>query len=87
MKKYNTLLAVPYFLWLLFFVLAPVVLVVGYSFFDQSGHFTLANYAEYFGSGKYLLMTFNSITVCSFDHLDHTFAQLSDSVFFDKIKA
>lgn len=61
MKKYNTLLAVPYFLWLLFFVLAPVVLVVGYSFFDQSGHFTLANYAEYFGSGKYLLMTFNSV--------------------------
>lgn len=61
MKRYNLLLAIPYFLWLLFFVLAPVILVITYSFFDQSGHFTLANYAEYFSSGKYLLMTFNSV--------------------------
>ena len=61
MKKYNAFFAIPYFLWLVFFVLAPVILIVGYSFFDSNGNFTLQNYATYFASGKYLAMTFNSV--------------------------
>ena len=61
MKKYNTLFAIPYFIWLVLFVIAPVILIFGYSFLDSQGHFTLANYATYFASGKYLMMTFNSV--------------------------
>ncbi|ETA73444.1 ABC transporter permease [Ligilactobacillus equi] len=61
MKKMQTFFAIPYFLWLGLFVIAPLALVFGYSFLDTAGHFTLANYANYFGSLKYLLMTFNSV--------------------------
>ena len=61
MKKMQTLFAIPYFLWLVLFVFAPVALIVFYSFLDPQGHFTLTNYQTYFASGKYLLMTFNSV--------------------------
>ena len=61
MKKMRVFFAIPYFLWLLLFVIAPVILVVGYSFLDISGHFTLSNYSAYLGSSKYLMMTFNSV--------------------------
>lgn len=61
MKKVQTLFAIPYFLWLLLFVFAPVALIVFYSFLNTSGQFTLQNYDSYFTSGKYLIMTFNSV--------------------------
>ena len=61
MTKVRRIYAVPYVLWLLLFVLAPVLLIVYQSFFDMSGTFTLANYQDYFRSGKYLTMTLNSI--------------------------
>ncbi|ATO55036.1 ABC transporter permease [Loigolactobacillus coryniformis] len=61
MKKYNAFYSVPYVLWLLLFVIAPLVLIVYQSFFNISGQFTLGNYQDYFGSGTYLRMTFNSI--------------------------
>ena len=61
MTKVRRIYAVPYVLWLLLFVLAPVLLIVYQSFFDMSGTFTLENYQDYFRSGKYLTMTLNSI--------------------------
>lgn len=61
MKKYNAFYSVPYVLWLLLFVIAPLVLIVYQSFFNISGQFTLGNYQDYFGSGTYLRMTLNSI--------------------------
>ena len=61
MTKVRRIYAVPYLLWLLLFVLAPVLMIVYQSFFDMNGQFTLANYQTYFASGKYLTMTFNSI--------------------------
>ena len=60
MKKINPLLTIPYYLWIGLFVIAPVLLIVYYSFIDIHGNFTLSNYENYFGSGKYLMMTFNS---------------------------
>ena len=85
MKKYNAFFAIPYFLWLVFFVLAPVILIVGYSFFDSNGNFTLQNYATYFASGKYLAMTFNSVLYAFLiTLLTH---QLSDGIFSDEIEA
>ncbi|GBG93744.1 spermidine/putrescine ABC transporter permease protein [Ligilactobacillus salitolerans] len=60
MHKMRSLFAVPYALWLLLFVFAPVVLILGYSFMDINGHFTLANYQAFFSSSNYLLLTLNS---------------------------
>lgn len=51
----------PYLLWLLLFVIAPVALIFYYSFFDINHHFTLSNYTNFFTSGTYLTMTFNSV--------------------------
>ena len=52
--------SVPYIVWLVLFVIAPMLLILYQAFFDISGQFTLANYATYFQSGNYLAMTLNS---------------------------
>lgn len=61
MKNMRRFYSVPYFFWLLFFVIAPVILIVYQSFFDMSGHFTLDNYRTYLTSSTYLRMTLNSV--------------------------
>ena len=62
MKNKGTIsYTVPYYLWLVLFVIAPVVLLVIQSFGNIYGHFTFDNYATYFSSGTYLRMTFNSV--------------------------
>ena len=55
----RSLAYIPYYLWVALFVIAPVVLVVYYSLFDVSGHFTLSNYADFF-TPVYLSMTLSS---------------------------
>ncbi|WP_407058270.1 ABC transporter permease [Tigheibacillus jepli] len=50
---------VPYFLWIIVFVVAPLLLVLYYSFFDVEGHFTFTNYQKFF-TPVYLKMTFSS---------------------------
>lgn len=49
-----------YSIWLLFFVIAPVALIVYQSFFNLDHQLTLANYQTYLGSSVYLKMTLNS---------------------------
>lgn len=49
----------PYYLWILLFVIAPIALVVYYSFLDLSGNFTLSNYANFFSS-TYFRLTLSS---------------------------
>ncbi|WP_079504696.1 ABC transporter permease [Mesobacillus jeotgali] len=49
----------PYTLWMVFFVIAPIVLVVYYSFLDINGQFSLANYQKFF-TPVYLTMTLSS---------------------------
>ncbi|HER6772310.1 TPA: ABC transporter permease [Streptococcus pyogenes] len=61
MKKTSSLFSIPYFLWILFFVVAPVTLLFYKSFFDIEGHVTLANYETFFSSWTYLRMSVNSI--------------------------
>ena len=63
MKKKTTTLAfyAPYTIWLVLFVIAPLILILYQSFFDINGNFTLSNYATYFRSGTYILMTLNSV--------------------------
>ncbi|PJK18005.1 spermidine/putrescine ABC transporter permease [Chryseomicrobium excrementi] len=57
--KSRTFLMVPYYLWMVLFVVAPIALVGYYSFFDIQGNFTLANYQNFF-SGTYLSLTLSS---------------------------
>jgi len=61
MHKLSLRFSVPYYLWLLLFVIAPVILIVYQSFFSYDGHFTLDNYKTYFTQGTYLRMTLNSV--------------------------
>ncbi|HWI46879.1 MAG TPA: ABC transporter permease [Rummeliibacillus sp.] len=58
-KKGNLLSLIPYYIWILFFVIAPILLVVYYSLLDLHGHFTLENYKNFFTS-VYLKMTLSS---------------------------
>lgn len=55
----RNLYLIPYTLWILIFVVAPILLVVYYSFLDINGNFTLANYREFF-TPIYLKMTLSS---------------------------
>ncbi|MDN7244334.1 ABC transporter permease [Planococcus shenhongbingii] len=50
---------IPYYLWIAFFVIAPIVLIGYYSFFDLEGKFTLGNYQNFFSS-VYLELTLSS---------------------------
>lgn len=52
---------VPYALWIILFVVAPLALIFYQSFFDINSHFTLANYQDYLTSPTYLKMTLNSV--------------------------
>lgn len=50
---------IPYAVWMLLFVIAPIALVVYYSFLDLHQQFTLANYQNFL-SAAYLKMTLTS---------------------------
>ncbi|MFC4099285.1 ABC transporter permease [Paenibacillus xanthanilyticus] len=57
--KARNLYLIPYAMWIALFVIAPIVLIVYYSFFDVNGAFTFDNYAKFF-TPVYLRMTLNS---------------------------
>ena len=58
-KKGNLLSLIPYYIWILLFVIAPILLVAYYSLLDLHGHFTIENYKNFFTS-VYLKMTLSS---------------------------
>lgn len=47
MKHINRWLAIPYLLWMVFFIVIPVILLCYFSFVDDHGHFTLMNYEQF----------------------------------------
>lgn len=47
-RRTRTVYLVPYVLWILLFVVAPILLIVYYSFFDVDGNFTVDNYIHFF---------------------------------------
>lgn len=61
MRNIRRMYSIPYYMWLLFFVIAPVLMVVYQSFFNMDGQLTLENYKIYFTSATYLGMTLNSV--------------------------
>ena len=59
--RQKVMFIVPYALWIILFVVAPLALIFYQSFFDINSHFTLANYQDYLTSPPYLKMTLNSV--------------------------
>ncbi|ALS26319.1 ABC transporter permease [Paenibacillus cisolokensis] len=55
----RNLYLIPYVAWIALFVVAPILLIVYYSFFDVEGQLTLDNYAKFF-TPVYLRMTLSS---------------------------
>lgn len=55
----KTIYLIPYFVWILLFVIAPIALIAYYSFFDLNGNFTFDNYKNFFTS-IYLKLTLSS---------------------------
>src|SRR5690606_15054463 len=55
-----SLFLIPYSLWIVLFVVAPVLLILYYSLFDIEGNFTFANYGKFF-TPVYLEMTLSSV--------------------------
>ncbi|WP_342509131.1 ABC transporter permease [Sporosarcina sp. FSL K6-2383] len=58
-KPLRPLYTVPYAAWIILFVIAPIALIVYYSFFDLAGNLTLDNYKSFFSS-VYLKLTISS---------------------------
>ncbi|WP_330949044.1 ABC transporter permease [Virgibacillus sp. MG-45] len=58
-KLTRNLYMIPYTLWIVLFVIAPIMLVLYYSFFDIEGNFSLINYQKFF-TPVYLKMTLSS---------------------------
>ncbi|MBS4196966.1 ABC transporter permease [Lederbergia citri] len=58
-NKMRNIYLIPYVLWIALFVVAPILLVFYYSFFDIEGNFTVANYQKFF-TPVYLRMTLSS---------------------------
>lgn len=47
-KTTRYLFMIPYVLWIIIFVIAPIFLILYYSFFDIDGNFSLVNYKNFF---------------------------------------
>ncbi|MBM7705010.1 ABC transporter permease [Metabacillus iocasae] len=58
-NRTRNLYLIPYVAWIVLFVIAPVLLVLYYSFFDITGQVTVDNYKTFF-TPVYLKMTFSS---------------------------
>lgn len=58
-KFIRNLYVVPYVIWIILFVIAPIILVLYYSFFDIHGSFSFVNYKRFF-TPVYLKLTLDS---------------------------
>ncbi len=58
-NRTNPFYLIPYYLWIVLFVIAPIALVLYFSFFDIAGNLTLDNYKNFFSS-VYLRLTLSS---------------------------
>ncbi|MCE4986220.1 ABC transporter permease [Staphylococcus arlettae] len=64
MRNISRWLFVPYILWMLLFIIVPILLLVYFSFVDLDGHFSLTNYQQILSS-RYLIMFWESILYAS----------------------
>ena len=61
LSKKTRLFAIPYYVWIGLFVIAPLLLLLYRSLFNVNGDFSFDNYLKYFTSVNYLIMTVSSI--------------------------
>ena len=87
-KTTSKLFVVPYMLWIALFVLAPLVLIFGQSFFNIEGQFSLENYKSYFASQNltYLKMSFNSVLYAGIVTLVTLFISYPTALFLTRLK-
>ena len=60
MSNIKKILLVPYILWMIIFIILPVLLLIYFSFTDINGHFSFTNYQQIF-QYKYFEMFWDSI--------------------------
>ena len=60
MKTRKALFLIPYLMWIILFVILPILLILWYSFTDSNRSFTLNNYAAFFRNSPFLRMMLNS---------------------------
>lgn len=60
MKTRKAFFLIPYLMWIILFVILPILLILWYSFTDSNNGFTLNNYTEFFRNGTFLRMMLNS---------------------------
>ena len=60
MKTRKALFLIPYLMWIILFVILPILLILWYSFTDSNRSFTLNNYAAFFRNSTFLRMMLNS---------------------------
>lgn len=60
MKTRKALFLIPYLMWIILFVILPILLILWYSFTDSNRSFTLNNYAAFFRNSAFLRMMLNS---------------------------
>jgi spermidine/putrescine transport system permease protein len=61
MKSLRRVYSIPYYAWVIFFVILPIGLVIYNSFFGMDGKFTLENFRQFFSEASYLKMMINSV--------------------------
>lgn len=59
-KKVKIFFFVPYLLWIILFVILPLLLILWYSLTNAHQQFTLANFSQFLCNGIFLRMMFNS---------------------------
>lgn len=60
MKHLNRWLAIPYWLWMIGFIIIPVALLIYFSFVDLEGNFSLTNYTQFL-TWRYMRMLLESV--------------------------
>ncbi|GGI41453.1 ABC transporter permease [Mammaliicoccus stepanovicii] len=60
MNKIKSLLLVPYMIWIVLFIIVPIIMIFYASLLDLEGNFSFENYKNFFTS-SYLQMTLSSI--------------------------
>ena len=85
-NKPTVLLLIPYAAWIILFVIAPIALIVYYSFFDLTGNFTLDNYQNFFTS-VYFKLTINSFWYAFLITFFTLLICLSNCILFNENKA
>ncbi len=66
MKTKKAFFLIPYLMWIILFVILPILLILWYSFTNSSNDFTLNNYVTFFRNGTFFENDDQFLLVCFF---------------------